>query len=49
MFTPPTVFAMVLDGDETLRAIDRAGSPSGQPTEEIVITSIEVTESGPVD
>lgn len=46
--TPATVFGMVLDGDETLKAIDQAGSTTGRPSQEILITSIDVTQSVPV-
>lgn len=46
--TAPTVFAMVLDGEPTIQAIDAAGSSTGRPTQEILITSIDVTRSVPV-
>jgi cyclophilin family peptidyl-prolyl cis-trans isomerase len=37
-----TAFGLTLDGDATLRAIDRAGSPEGGPTKVITIDSVTI-------
>lgn len=43
---PPTltVFGQVLDGADAVRAIDAAGNPTGQPSEDIRITSVTIIE-----
>jgi peptidyl-prolyl cis-trans isomerase B (cyclophilin B) len=37
-----TAFGLTLDGADTLRAIDRAGSPDGGPTKVITINSVHI-------
>ncbi len=39
----PTTFGLVLDGDDTMRALDAAGSEEGSPSSAILITGIEIT------
>ena len=44
-----TSFGLMLDGQQTLIAIDRSGSEAGSPTRAVVIDSITITASSPID
>lgn len=44
-----TSFGIMLDGQQTLIAIDRSGSEAGSPTRAVVIDSITITPAGPID
>lgn len=44
-----TQFGIMLDGQDVLRALERAASRSGQPTEEIRINSITIRPTIPID
>jgi cyclophilin family peptidyl-prolyl cis-trans isomerase len=39
-----SLIGTLLDGDDALRAIEDKGTPSGQPSGEVTITSIDITE-----
>jgi hypothetical protein len=39
-----TLIGTMLEGTEIMRAMERKGSPGGEPTGEVVITSIEIIE-----
>ena len=44
-----TQFGIMLDGQETLKALERASSQQGSPTEVITITGITIRPSVPID
>lgn len=44
-----TQLGIMLDGARTLAAMDKAGSPGGDPTELIVIEDVRITESVPIE
>jgi peptidyl-prolyl cis-trans isomerase B (cyclophilin B) len=44
-----TSFGLMLDGQQTLIAIDRSGSEAGSPTRAVVIDSITITPSSPIN
>lgn len=44
-----TQFGIMLDGQETLKALERASSQTGAPTEVITITGVTVRPSVPID